>query len=307
MEMKKFTSQAIRKFVSAPRFDEKIFLNKDHLWPKISIVIPSYNQEEFLERTILSVLNQNYPNLELIIIDGGSTDGSTEMIKKYEMFLTHWVSEPDQGQASAIKKGFTKTTGEIMAWLNSDDMYLPGTLSAVAEVFGNDNTVDLVYGNGYHVDTEDTILGELRYTPFHFPTLLYSATMMQAATFWKRNIYFNTGGINDSYRFSMDYDLLLRMTKNGTCKHLRRYLSCFRIHGNQKTHVIAHVGKEEHDLIRRSFLSSNPGKMLKCAIFWRRYCTLRRALFYLRQGDGDYFVKGICRRFTGKKHQKSTY
>ena len=114
--MKKFTSEEIKEFVSKPMFDKKVILNKDPYWPKISIVTPSYNQAEFLERTILSVLNQNYPNLEYIIIDGGSTDGSVEIIKNYEKYLAFWVSEPDNGQADAINKGFIKSTGEIVGW-----------------------------------------------------------------------------------------------------------------------------------------------------------------------------------------------
>ena len=114
----------IKKFVSSQLFDEKIILNKDISWPKISIVTPSYNQGDFLEQTILSVLNQNYPNLEYIIIDGGSTDKSMEIIKKYEKYISYWISEKDNGQADAIKKGFRKSSGEIFAWINSDDNYL---------------------------------------------------------------------------------------------------------------------------------------------------------------------------------------
>lgn len=302
--MKRYTSQEIKEFISKPCFDAKIILNKDPVWPKISIVTPSYNQAAFLERTILGVLNQNYPNLEYIIVDGGSTDGSVEIVKKYAKYLAYWVSECDKGQADAINKGFKQSTGEILAWLNSDDVYLPGTLSSVARMFGNNGDADLVYGNGYYIDTEDKILGDIRYTSFHFPTLLYSATMMQAATFWKRDAYRRAGGMNEMYRFCMDYDLLLRMTKNGRPKHLRQYLSCFRIHDSQKTHTIAHVGKEEHEVIRKNFLNNCTEKMLRFRRFWNCYCLVRRVVLYLMQGDSDYFFKGIHRRLTGRAHQK---
>jgi len=302
--MKEYNSQEIKEFVSKPHFDEKVLLNKDLSYPKISVVTPSYNQGQFLERTILSVLNQNYPNLEYIIIDGGSTDRSVKIIKKYEKCISYWISEKDKGQADAIKKGFQKSTGEILCWLNSDDIYLPGILSAVAEAFGNDSTVDLVYGNGYYVDSDDQILGEVRFTSFHFPTLLHSASMMQAATFWKRSVYYKVGGINEIYEFSMDYDLLLRITQSGKPKHLRQYLSCFRVHDNQKTNTIAHIQKREHNLILKNFLDNNPKKMLRYANFWRCYCLLRRTFLYLWQGDSDYCFKGMYRRLAGQKYQK---
>lgn len=129
--MKNFTSQEIKKFVSNPLFDGKILLNKDASRPKISIVTPSYNQAEFLERTILRILNQNHTNLEYIIIDGGSTDSSAEIIKKYEKYLTYWISEKDDGQADAINKGFKIFKGKILAYLNPDDIYCDGTIRKV--------------------------------------------------------------------------------------------------------------------------------------------------------------------------------
>lgn len=134
--MKKFTSQEIKEFVSKPLFDEKIILSKDPSWPKISIVTVSYNQAEFLERTILSVLNQNYPNLEYIIIDGGSTDGSVEIIKKYEKYLAYWVSEHDKGIYDAMNKGIDLASGDFINFLNCGDYYvsLEALKSFVSEI-----------------------------------------------------------------------------------------------------------------------------------------------------------------------------
>ena len=119
----------------------------DIRWPKISIVIPSYNQGQFLEETILSVINQQYPELELFVIDGGSNDNSVEVIKKYESHITWWLSEKDRGQSDAINKGFSRATGEIITWLCSDDLYTPGTLKKVADYFSSQpDNVGLIYG-----------------------------------------------------------------------------------------------------------------------------------------------------------------
>jgi len=168
--MRKFTSQDINEFVSRPLFDEKLILRKDPSYPKISVVTPSYNQAEFLERTILSVLNQNYPNLEYIIIDGGSTDGSVEIIKKYEKYLAYWVSEKDRGQAHALNKGFEKSTGDLIGWQNSDDIYLPGAFFKVAEAYKKKPNYDVYFGSVYFVDRDDKIIRGLRFLifiPYH--------------------------------------------------------------------------------------------------------------------------------------------
>ena len=124
------------------------------LWPKISIVTPSFNQVQFIEETIRSVILQNYPNLEYIIIDGGSTDGSVEIIKKYEKYLTYWVSEPDSGQSEAINKGWKIATGDIIAWLNSDDMYMPYALSTIASMYAANPDKIIFQGSCNNIDIE---------------------------------------------------------------------------------------------------------------------------------------------------------
>ena len=129
-------------------------------YPRISIVTPSFNQGKYIEQTIQSVLSQNYPNLEYIIIDGGSTDGTVEIIKKYEQQLTYWISEPDKGQTDAINKGFAKCTGEIFNWINSDDYYSPNSLHIVAEVFSENPTAKVVCGleNGFYNEQQSKIV-----------------------------------------------------------------------------------------------------------------------------------------------------
>ena len=137
-------------------------LSADVLWPKISVVTPSYNQGQFIEQTIRSVLLQGYPNLEFIIIDGGSDDNTLEIIRKYENWLTYWVSEPDRGQSHAINKGIRRATGEILLWLNSDDLVLPDAFNTVVSKFVENPEVRLIIGQAHIVNSCGEIIGELR-------------------------------------------------------------------------------------------------------------------------------------------------
>jgi glycosyltransferase involved in cell wall biosynthesis len=184
--MKEYVYKKIKEFISKPLFDERIILNKDSSYPKISIVTPSYNQAQFLERTILSVLNQNYPNLEYIIVDGGSTDGSVEIIKKYEKYLAYWISKKDNGQADAINKGFQKSSGEILAWLNADDLYLPGTLLKVKKIFQKYRENNFIYGHSLLIDKEDNIMRVCYTVPQTYHSYIYDkgGNVFQGTVFW---------------------------------------------------------------------------------------------------------------------------
>ncbi len=289
--MKKFTSQEIKEFVSKPFFDEKVILNKDPSWPKISIVTPSYNQAQFLERTILSVLNQNYPNLEYIIIDGGSTDGSVEIIKNYEKYLTYWVSEKDNGQADAINKGFSKSTGEILAWINSDDIYLSNILRKIALSFKRESYIDVIYGNRYRIDENDNIISEDRHTPFSKSGLLYGGFgFYQVSVFWKRDIFSKVKGLSIKYKCCMDYELFVRFAMNNAkFKFIREFLGCFRIHGASKTSNLKEIFEMESEEIRNSFIIQN--KHIK--FLNKNLVRAKRILQYFLQGDTDYIVKRI--------------
>jgi glycosyltransferase involved in cell wall biosynthesis len=234
--MKKFTSQEIKEFVSKPLFNEELILSKDPSWPKISVVTPSYNQAEFLERTILSVLNQNYPNLEYIIIDGGSTDGSVEIIKKYEKYLTYWVSERDKGQSQAINKGFKKAHGEIYAYLNSDDIYLPNTLYLIANAHKNKRW-DIIYGHAYVIDERDTIKDLWVCLPFSLKERLFEVfSIHQPSVFWKKEVFINANGFNENNRTCMDSEFFVKSyTKGAKFLALNIPLSCFRFHKHSIT------------------------------------------------------------------------
>jgi len=293
--LEKYTSQEIKEFVSKLLFDKKIILNKDANYPKISIVTPSYNQAEFLERTIFSVLNQNYPNLEYIIIDGGSTDGSVEIIKKYEKYLAYWVREKDKGQADAINKGFKKSTGGILAWLNSDDTYLPETFCEIAKNFSRNSGVDLIFGNIYFIDGSDKRIRELRFTEFDFSTLIYEGgNLHQTGTFWTRKIYDKVGGLNSNYKFCMDYDFFCRVAKVGKLCHVRDFLANFRMHANAKSSTISYIGQKEHKEIMRRYI---PKDLNKWNLRYKKIiCIARRFYKYVMQGDIDYILKGFIRR-----------
>jgi glycosyltransferase involved in cell wall biosynthesis len=292
--MIEFTATQIRDFVSKCHSDEEALLAKDESWPKISIVTPSFNQGQFLERTILSVLNQDYPNLEYMIMDGGSTDGSVEIIKKYEKYLAYWVSEKDGGQGDAICKGFQRSTGQILAFFNSDDVYLPGTLLRVGRVFRETPKVGVVYGNKYIIDENDRIIGERRLTPFvphlsKFGMLYGGFGIYQPAAFWTKTLYDRVGGVDASFEFAMDTDLILRLALAGAkFAFLREYFMASRIHRDSKTSTIRHVAKKEGQIIRSRYCKHRSRLLaVPCLALMRT----TRATIHLAQGDGFYLLK----------------
>lgn len=204
---------------------------------KITIVTPSYNQGQFLEETILSVLNQDYPNLEYIIIDGGSTDNSVDIIKKYENHLTYWVSEKDNGQTHAINKGFRKATGDILNWLNSDDTLLPGAISSIARCFASNSIVDFAYGDYVLVDSFGKDIVSRKEIDFDFNILLYSGCFIQQPTcFFRKSVIDEIGLLDEGQDFYMDYEFYLRAAQNGFIFHnIRKSLVRFRCHSVSKT------------------------------------------------------------------------
>lgn len=215
---------------------------------KISIVTPSYSQAEFLEETIQSVLNQDYPNLEYVIIDGGSTDSSVDIIKKYEKKLSYWVSEKDKGQSDAINKGFRRASGEILAWLNSDDCYLPGTLERVADFFSSHATVDLVYGDLLLIDGRGKTVGIRRVVPYNYTLALYGlSSVPQPSAFFRRRALNVVGLLDEEFHYQMDAEFFLRFGKMGlNIKYLPVPLAMFRFHAQSKT------VSEYHDKVQQA-------------------------------------------------------
>lgn len=226
-------------------------------WPKISIVTPSYNQAQYLEETIRSVLLQGYPNLEYIIIDGSSTDGSVEIIKKYEPWLAFWESKKDRGQSHAINKGIRKATGDILFWLNADDICLPNAFSLVSEAFSKNPDKKLVIGQTYVIDKQSEVIGEMR---SDFSTWEDIATrklnhIRQVSTFFSIDLFYQLGLINEELIISMDNEILIRFTKKYTPLIIDQYLSAFRVHEKAKSQNDLILGYKEIDCIRPKILN----------------------------------------------------
>jgi glycosyltransferase involved in cell wall biosynthesis len=207
-------------------------------WPRLSIVTPSFNHAEFLEETIRSVLLQGYPGLEYILVDGGSTDGSLEIIRRYAPWLTRWVSEPDSGQAEAVNKGLGWASGEIFGWLNSDDIYAPGALAAAAGAFAAHPKAILVYGGAHQVDRDGGLIGPApQVRPYDRRYLLEeSDPIAQPAAFFRAQAWQAAGGLDASFHYVMDYELWLRFDRLGPAVHLARVLASMRLYPEAKTY-----------------------------------------------------------------------
>jgi glycosyltransferase involved in cell wall biosynthesis len=204
--------------------------------PLVSIVTPSFNQAEFLEKTIQSVLMQDYPHIEYIVIDGGSTDGSVDVIKKYQDKIKHWVSEPDKGQTEAINKGFAKATGDILAWINSDDTYNPKAVGeAVLYLIENPN-VALVYADCNFIDEHDNVIGKFNAKQTNYKLLREGFVHIPQQTMFFRKKYWSE--LDPSFYFAMDYDLWTRIAAQAEIKYLQgKVWANFRIHTLSKTNV----------------------------------------------------------------------
>lgn len=225
-------------------------------FPKISIVTPSYNSVNFIEATVKSVLDQNYPNLEYVVQDGGSKDGTVDILEKYENRLSHWESKKDNGQACAINLGFNHTSGEIMAYLNSDDVLLPGALRYVSRYFSKNSDIDIVYGHRILINEINDEIGRWIIPPHCHYTILWHDFIPQETLFWRRRVWNQTGGnVDENFKFAMDWDLILRFRETGAkFNRLPRFLGAMRVHESMKSiSKIDSVGEEEMNLLRQRY------------------------------------------------------
>ncbi|NIO17461.1 MAG: glycosyltransferase [Deltaproteobacteria bacterium] len=232
---KEITSHiSILKKVNAGHEGEEHFTH----YPTVSVITPSYNQGEFLERTILSVLNQDWPNLEYIIIDGGSKDNSREIIERYAEHLTCWVSEPDRGQTDALNKGLKRASGKYVTWIGSDDVLLPGALTKMVAALEEHPFAGIVYGGVAFIDHQDRVKKTLAYPDLSLEKLLYHkhSTLAQPSSLVRREILDLAGGLDESLSYCMDYDLWIRLLTISRCVNLGdTILSGYRLHPESKT------------------------------------------------------------------------
>lgn len=251
--------------------------------PTISIVTPSFNQATFLERTLQSVLNQAYPNFEYIVQDGGSTDETHQVLEQYHPQLTHAASRRDNGQAQAINFGFAHATGQIMAWLNSDDLLLPGTLNYVADFFNQHPEVDVVYGHRILIDENDEEIGRWVLPPHSEHILCWIDLVPQETLFWRRRVWEKVGGqVDESYQFALDWELLLRFQAAGAnIVRLPRFLGAFRIHPAQKTsRELTQLGEIEMTRLREQY-HNQPVSQVEISQNIRPYLTRSRIYYAL--------------------------
>jgi len=205
--------------------------------PLVSIVTPSYNQAKFLEQTILSVIHQTYPRIEFIVVDGGSTDGSVDLIKKHENSIDFWTSARDKGQTDAINFGFMQASGDIFAWLNSDDVYQPDAVEEAVDYLSDHPSVGLVYGDANIIDEKGSVVRKFNAKQTNYQRLRRGGVYIpQPAAFWRARLWERVGPLDPSYYFAMDYDLWLRLAKVSELKYLEGHTwANFRVHGQSKT------------------------------------------------------------------------
>lgn len=265
--------------------------------PLISIVTPSLNQGRFIAATIESVLEQDYPRIEHLVVDGGSTDETLDVLRRYAHL--RWVSEPDRGQADAVNKGFRMARGDVFGWLNADDLYLPGAVSAAADVL-RATGCGLVHGGWRQIDEWGATIRDVPPVPFDYHRQLEVANRVsQPGAFFTREAFESVGGLDVGYRYAMDYELWLKIGKRFEVRHVDRILGAYRFHPESKT--VAESSGFLPETVRAS--RSHGGRRLS-PIYVDWYLPRRRPWIYravvaqrlLRAGD----LGGIARRVAGK-------
>jgi glycosyltransferase involved in cell wall biosynthesis len=253
--------------------------------PVISVVIPSYNQGRFIRATLQSIFDQQYPRVEVIVIDGGSKDDTRGVLEEFDKQIAYWVMEPDRGQSHALNKGFAVASGDILAWQNADDIYLPGAFAAVVDAFVHHPGKTIVYGDFVTIDESGAFLGREPAFDFSLRQLIFEGFHLNAqATFWRRGVQERFGEFDEQLHRTMDYDMLLRFgLREGERAFLRvaTPLAAFRRHPAQKTQGVDDRVREEHRHIATRWNT----KRFSWPHRWLRpVYRARRALWYVRRG-----------------------
>lgn len=260
--------------------------------PKISVITASFNQAAFLERTLCSVANQDYPSVEHVVIDGGSTDGSVEILKKWDHSLAFWRSEKDEGQTAAINKGLQMCSGDLIAFQNSDDVYLPGAFRSVAECAFRNRDVGIIYGDFLHIDENDRVLDEqLLGTAWLWVQASMGPQIHNQAAFWKREVQERIGILDESYRFDMDYEFFSRILAAGyRAKHVPKFLGAFRHHSGSKTSNLQEVSRMELAQVSNFYWQKTRARVFPRPMV-RAVAKGAKALTHVMQGRPDYLVR----------------
>ncbi len=219
--------------------------------PLVSIVINSYNQAAYLEETIKSVLDQDYPNIEVLLVDGGSTDGSKAIIQRYVNRFRWWVSEPDHGQAEGINKGLVRAKGELVAWLNSDDLYLPGTVSAAVKAWQQHPQAALIYGDVLAIDENGRVFNRIKCSQFQLSDLMMFKILNQPAVFMSNAILKEAGYLSTAYHYLLDHQLWLRIAVGGDMVYVHQVWAKGRFHSQAKNLANAEkFGEDAYKIVR---------------------------------------------------------
>ncbi len=250
----------------------------------VSIITPSFNQAAYLEQTILSVLQQDHPRIEYIVIDGSSTDTSVDIIRKYESKLSYWVSEKDNGQAEAINKGFARATGEIIAWLNSDDYYLTGAVSSAVRIFEENPDVVLVYGNMLAVDEHGVTFNTLNYKQLTLDDLLCFQIIGQPAVFMRRSVLEDLK-LDSTFHFLLDHYLWIHIAQRGKILHVDQTWAAARYHAEAKNRAkAAEFGREAFQILENVKQDADLAPILE-KVDWRARASAHRV-------DARYLLDG---------------
>lgn len=298
-DMRKEYSVKLKLFLSnsVDKDNKKIVSNE--LDPLVSIIMPSFNQGNFIERSILSVLNQSYKKIELIIIDAKSTDSTASVLKKYNNHIAYTVSEKDNGQSEALNKGFRVAKGEIYGWLNADDLLYPDTIQTVVNKLKENPQKEIVFGDYFDIDKNDNVISYNFAFNFNTSHFVYEGFHINAqASFWRSSLHEKFGDIDETLYRTMDYDMLLRFGLIcGQDRFLRidKPLACFRRHESQKTQGADDTVLREHKYIANK-LNFHDKYTLKGDLK-RGIYRIRRAMWYLRRGGLLYLFQMVKKMF----------